>query len=162
MAAGIIRGFAHHVLDRGMSKQVTVIEAARLMQEGWRYLDVRSVPEFDAGHPAGAINIPLLHLEAGRMVPNEAFEQVIGANFTPDARLLVGCKTAGRSAHAVALLEALGYTQVALVRGGFVGERDPFGRVEAQGWADAGLPVETAAAGEQTYATLSAATDPSR
>lgn len=162
MAAGIIRGFAHRVLDRGMSKQVTVTEAALLMQEGWLYLDVRSVPEFDAGHPAGAINVPLLHLERGRMVPNEAFEPVVTANFPRDAQLLVGCKTAGRSAHAVALLEALGYTQVALVRGGFVGERDPYGRVEAPGWADSGLPVGSDASEEQRYEKLAAVVARSR
>jgi rhodanese-related sulfurtransferase len=138
-----------------MATHVSVTEAAGLMQQGWRYLDVRSVPEFAAGHPAGALNVPLLHVEGGRMVPNPDFEAVIAATFRPDDNLLVGCKTAGRSAQAVALLEALGYLNLRLVRGGFSGERDPFGRVEAPGWVAAGLPVEQQATPGNSYADLS-------
>ncbi len=44
-----------------MVKRVTPPEAAALLAEGWIYLDVRSIPEFDLGHPTGAVNVPLLH-----------------------------------------------------------------------------------------------------
>lgn len=38
-------------------------EARGLMErEGYTYIDVRSIPEFEAGHPAGAVNVPLLHV----------------------------------------------------------------------------------------------------
>jgi rhodanese-related sulfurtransferase len=137
-----------------MAKQVSVSEAAGLMKAGWRYLDVRSIPEFEAGHPAGAANVPLLHNQAGRLVPNPDFQAVMAANFAPADQLLVGCKTAGRAAQAAAQLEAAGFTNVALVRGGYVGERDPFGRVEAPGWLAAGLPVATEAAPGRGYAEL--------
>lgn len=139
-----------------MAKQVSVTAAAGLMSEGWRYLDVRSVPEFEAGHPAGAVNVPLAHAQAqgGRLVPNPDFTQIIAAHFAPDDPLLVGCKMGGRAAQAAALLEASGFTQVIQVRGGFVGERDPFGRVEAQGWVDAGLPVAKQALPGRSYADL--------
>ena len=40
------------------------------------------------------------------------------------------------------------------MRGGFHGERDNFGRVACAGWAEAGLPVETSAPPEKTYAEL--------
>jgi rhodanese-related sulfurtransferase len=139
-----------------MAKHVSVTAAADLMQAGWRYLDVRSMPEFDAGHPPGAVNVPLLHAVDGRMVLNPDFHAVVTANFPHDAQLLVGCKMAGRSAHAVAALEAVGFANLMLVRGGFVGERDPFGRIVAQGWTDAGLPVETEAGPGQRYPDLAA------
>ena len=45
-----------------MSKRVSPQEARDLMEkDGYVYVDVRSIPEFDAGHPAGAYNVPLMH-----------------------------------------------------------------------------------------------------
>ena len=41
--------------------------------EGWVYLDVRSAPEFEAGHAPGSYNIPLLHKGARGMEPNAEF-----------------------------------------------------------------------------------------
>jgi rhodanese-related sulfurtransferase len=137
-----------------MVKRVTPIEADALLKEGWTYLDVRSIPEFEGGHPAGAANVPLLHMLGGRMAPNAAFQSVVEGNFAKDARIVVGCKVGGRSAQAAALLEAAGYTSVVDMRGGFHGERDNFGRVAVAGWAESGLPVETNAAPEKTYAEL--------
>ena len=137
-----------------MVKRVTPAEADALLKEGWAYLDVRSIPEFEAGHPTGAANIPLLHMAGGRMAPNPAFQSVVEANFAKDAKIVVGCKAGPRSAQATALLEAAGYTSVADMLGGFHGQRDGFGRVALAGWAEAGLPVETSAPPEKTYAEL--------
>ena len=136
-----------------MAKRVSPPEAAELLKQGWRYVDVRSIPEFDEGHPQGAANVPLLHLQSGRMAPNPDFQRVMAANFGKDDKLVVGCKSGGRSAQAAALLEAAGYTQVVDMRGGFGGERDMFGRVNTPGWAEAGLPVEKVTPG-QSYAEL--------
>jgi rhodanese-related sulfurtransferase len=138
-----------------MVKRVTPPEAAELLASGWTYLDVRSIPEFDGGHPAGAANVPLLHLANGRMSPNADFQKVIAANFPPDSKLVVGCKVGGRSLQAAALLEAAGYTSVVDMRGGYAGERDGMGRVTCAGWLESKLPVETAAPPEKTYAELS-------
>jgi rhodanese-related sulfurtransferase len=138
-----------------MVKRVTPPEAAELMASGWTYLDVRSIPEFDGGHPAGAANVPLLHLANGRMSPNADFQKVMAANFPRDAKLVVGCKVGGRSLQAAALLEAAGYTSVVDMRGGYAGERDGMGRVTCAGWLESKLPVENAAAPEKTYAGLS-------
>jgi rhodanese-related sulfurtransferase len=124
------------------------------MADGWVYLDVRSVPEFEIGHPAGAANIPLLHFEAGGMYPNERFEEEVAANFPPATRLIVGCKVGGRSLQAAALLQAAGYENVVDMRGGFMGERDPFGRTLCAGWVENKLPIETAAPPDKTYAAL--------
>lgn len=137
-----------------MVKRVTPIEADALLKEGWTYLDVRSIPEFEGGHPAGAVNVPLLHAMGGRMAPNPAFQAVIQGNFAKDAKLVVGCKMGGRSAQAAALLEAAGFTSVVDMRGGFSGERDNMGRVAVAGWAESGLPVEANAPADKTYAEL--------
>jgi rhodanese-related sulfurtransferase len=137
-----------------MVKRVTPIEADALLKEGWVYLDVRSIPEFEGGHPTGAANIPLLHMAGGRMAPNPSFQAVVAANYPKDAKIVVGCKAGGRSLQAATLMEAAGYTSVVDMRGGFSGERDNFGRVAVAGWAEAGLPVETTAADDKTYAAL--------
>ena len=139
-----------------MVKRVTPPEAAELLENGWTYLDVRSIPEFEGGHPTGAANVPLLHFQGGRMSPNADFQKVVAANFPPDTKLVVGCKAGGRSLQAASLLEAAGYTNVVDMRGGFHGEHDGLGRVTCAGWAESNLPVETAAPAEKTYAVLSA------
>jgi rhodanese-related sulfurtransferase len=138
-----------------MVKRVTPPEAAALVADGWTYVDVRSIPEFEAGHPAGAANVPLLHFQNGRMAPNPDFERVMAANYPKDAKLVIGCKSGGRSLQAAGLLEASGYTSVVDMRGGFSGEHDSFGRVSLAGWADSNLPVASAAAADRTYAALS-------
>ena len=141
-----------------MVKRVTPIEADALLKEGWAYLDVRSIPEFEGGHPSGAANIPLLHMTGGRMSPNPAFQSVVEGNYAKDTKIVVGCKAGGRSLQAASLLEAAGYTSVVDMRGGFHGERDGMGRVTTPGWLESKLPVSTTAPPEKTYAALSKAT----
>jgi rhodanese-related sulfurtransferase len=138
-----------------MPKRILPKEAADLLAQGWAYLDVRSIPEFDEGHPAGAANVPLLHLQNGRMAPNADFKRVVEASFAKDAKIVVGCKAGGRSLQAATLMESAGYTSVVDMRGGFHGERDGFGRASVPGWAEEGLPVETTAAPDKTYEALS-------
>jgi rhodanese-related sulfurtransferase len=137
-----------------MVKRVTPIEAEALLKEGWAYVDVRSIPEFDEGHPVGAANVPLLHFQNGRMAPNPDFAAVVASNFPKDTKLVLGCKAGGRSLQAAALLESAGYTNVVDMRGGFHGERDAMGRVACAGWAESGLPVENTAPPDRTYAEL--------
>jgi len=79
---------------------------------------------------------------------------VMEANFAKEDQLVLGCKMGGRSLQAATLLEAAGYTNIVDVRGGFAGERDPYGRVSVPGWADSGLPVSTSPAEGATYAEL--------
>jgi rhodanese-related sulfurtransferase len=137
-----------------MPKRVTPPEAAQLLAQGWLYVDVRSIPEFEDGHPAGATNIPLLHMTQGRMALNPEFQRVLEATFPKDAQLVIGCKSGGRSAQAAALLEAAGYKNVVDMRGGFGGERDMFGRVTCAGWAEAGLPVDKKCQPGKSYAEV--------
>jgi len=140
-------------------KNVTVRDAAQKQSDGYTYIDVRSVPEFEDGHPAGAVNIPLIHQDArtGQMMPNREFLHVVQANFSPDAKLLIGCQVGGRSMQAAQILAGSGYADVSNVVGGYGGARDQFtGAVRAEGWAQAGLPSESAAGPGQSYDELRA------
>ena len=140
-------------------KEVSPQEAYDMMQSDPEciYLDVRSVPEFEAGHAAGAINIPLLNFvpETG-MTPNPDFPAVVEAALPKDAKLVIGCKTGGRSARACDLLTQMGYKNVANVRGGFVGAMDVTGRITEPGWSMLNLPTCNSCADESRYDTLAA------
>jgi rhodanese-related sulfurtransferase len=99
------------------------------------YLDVRSIPEFLQGHAAGAINIPILHMQGGQMAPNPDFQKVVEAVLPKEKPLFVGCKMGGRSQRACEVLDALGYQKIWNIDGGFGGnDHQP-------GWKDLGLPV---------------------
>jgi len=141
-------------------KHVGVREAHQMQTgDGYTYVDVRSVPEFESGHPDGAHNVPLLHYDAatGRMAPNPDFLTVVQANYPPDAKLLLGCQVGGRSARAAMILAANGYETVVNVKGGFGGQRDPAtGQVVEEGWSQADLPVGTGSPDDVAYAALSA------
>jgi rhodanese-related sulfurtransferase len=112
-----------------------------MTREGYAYLDVRSVEEFEAGHPAGAYNIPLLTLSAQGMLENPHFVAEVRACFGAEPKLVVGCKAGVRSLKAAELLVAQGFTQVLEQRAGMDGMVDPFGRVRERGWRAEGLPV---------------------
>jgi rhodanese-related sulfurtransferase len=140
-------------------KEVSPQQAYELMQSNSEiiYLDVRSVPEFEAGHPQGAINIPLLHFTPGLgMSPNPDFSAVVTANLPKEAKIIVGCKSGGRSANACQVMSQMGYQDVTNMRGGFGGAADMMGRVVEPGWAMVNLPVSTAAADGADYESLAA------
>lgn len=141
-------------------KHVGVKDAHALRtDEGYTYIDVRSTPEYDQGHPAGALNVPLLHFDPAtrQMQPNLDFLAVVKATQAADAKLLIGCQMGGRSSRAAEMLAAAGYTDVSNVLGGFGGARDRFtGEVLHEGWAEAGLPVETRATSGGSYEELRA------
>jgi rhodanese-related sulfurtransferase len=107
------------------------------------YLDVRTPEEFAAGHPAGALNVPVLFFRGGGSSPNPDFVAGVQRLIPPATPVLVGCQAGGRSQRGAELLVAAGYSNVSNVRGGFGGARDETGRVVIPGWREAGLPVET-------------------
>ena len=128
-------------------KQVDVRQAYLLQHgEGYTYVDVRSISEYEKGHPAGASNVPLLHFDpaTGQMRPNTDFLSVMQDNYPLDAKLLIGCQVGGRSSQAAQILASVGYSNVSNVLGGFGGARDPAtGQFLNEGWGQAGLPVES-------------------
>jgi len=141
-------------------RRVSPQEADALVkEEDYVYLDVRSIPEFEAGHPSGAYNIPLMHATPTGMRPNGDFLPVVAAAFGKDAKIVVGCKTGGRSLRAAQGLVAAGYEAVVDQRAGFHGTRDPFGQVQELGWLSAGLEVAAEAHPERTYEALLARKD---
>ncbi len=135
-------------------KRISPKEAKSLMEEGWVYLDVRSEPEFEQGHPAGAVNIPLMHAGPAGMMPNPDFLQVVEAVLPKDSRLVIGCQSGGRSLRACQLLESAGYPQVVDQRAGYGGARDGMGRVAEPGWAAEKLPIETGKPAKRSYSDL--------
>jgi rhodanese-related sulfurtransferase len=128
-------------------KRVSPVEAKRLLEEGYTYVDVRTEAEYAAGHPVGAQNLPIMNAGPRGMVPNPDFLGLVEAIYPKDAKLVVGCKGGGRSLRAAEMMTAAGYTGIVDQRAGFDGQpTDP-------GWAPSGLPVETATTGG-SYAEL--------
>jgi rhodanese-related sulfurtransferase len=126
-------------------KRVSPEEARELMEkEGYVYVDVRSIPEFEAGHPTGAFNVPLAHLGPHGMAPNTEFLTIMERKFAKDAKIVVGCKAGGRSLQAAAVLLSSGFTNVIDQRQGFSGATGP-------GWGPLGLPTSTEAPADRTY-----------
>ncbi len=125
--------------------QTTPREAYATLQQNPSavYLDVRTEGEFEAGHPAGARNVPVMVLDPAtrQPAPNADFVTSVERRLPRGTMLLVGCQAGGRSQRACDLLAAAGFTDVTNVQGGFGGGQDARGNL-VPGWADSGLPVE--------------------
>jgi hydroxyacylglutathione hydrolase len=81
-------------------------------------LDVRERGEWEAGHIAGAVNVPLGHLT----------DRV--AELERERPLVLHCQSGGRSSVAASVLRAHGFSNVINLADGFTG------------WQRRGLPVE--------------------
>lgn len=137
--------------------RITPEEAHDLMEdEDFVYVDVRSVPEFEAGHPEGAFNVPFLHRGPSGMAPNADFVLVMEANWPKDAKLVIACQAGGRSAKAVAVLEAAGFTELRDQFAGYGGSKDPFKGTVEPGWQATGLPMGLEPEPGHDYASLKA------
>jgi rhodanese-related sulfurtransferase len=140
-------------------KDVTPQQAHDILttEAGAIYIDVRTEREFSAGHPTGAVNIPIAFPDAGRgMVMNPEFVTVVEKHFSKDKTIVVGCQSGPRSNAAAELLQKAGYHDISSVRGGFGGMRDAMGHVVASGWIAAGLPVSQDNGDGVSYQSLSA------
>ncbi len=136
-----------------MHKTVTPEEVQALLADGYVYVDVRSEQEFEAGHPAGAVNVPISHMGPAGFETNPEFMAVLEKAFAKEEKLIVGCKTGARSRRAAAMLMSAGFTTVGDMIAGFGGSRDAFGR-PSPGWLQKGLPVETGSPEGRSYADL--------
>jgi len=124
-------------------RRVSPADANALIEkEGYSYVDVRSVQEFQAGHPKGAYNVPLLDMGPMGMAPNPDFLKVMEKTFPKDSKLVVGCKMGGRSLKAASMLDAAGFANVVDQQAGF------------DGWRPAGLPVSAEAEPDHSYAGI--------
>ena len=133
---------------------VTAQEAQELLDSnsGYIYLDVRSVSEFEAGRPPGAINIPIAEPDAtGQMAINPNFVQSVDAKIPRDAKVIVGCKSGGRSAMACEIMRGAGYYRVMNMLGGFGGVTGRDGEIVEPGWSTSGYPIEKGEGPDQNY-----------
>ena len=124
-------------------QQITPIEAKEILDRDPEalYVDVRSALEFVNGHPAGAINIPVMHSRGGSMIPNLDFQKVAESILPKDKKLIVGCMAGGRSQKACQFLEQAGFKNLSNMMGGFGGGMNPKTGESVKGWKDSGLPV---------------------
>ncbi len=137
-------------------KKVSPAEANAKLAEGWQYVDVRTVEEFEAGHPAGAVNVPLNLSGPAGMQPNPDFVRVMRAAFAADAKIIVGCKVGGRSQRAAQILAGEGYTDVLDQHAGWDGSRNAFGQIAEPGWSRLGLPTESGQPAGRSWADMRA------
>src|SRR4029453_7101424 len=138
-------------------KEVTPQQAHDTLQSdvGAVYIDVRTEREFAAGHPQGAVNIPVAFPDPARgIVMNTDFVKVVEGSFSKDKKIIVGCQAGPRSNAAAGLLQQAGYQDVSNMIGGFGGMRDQLGNVLAPGWANSGLPVSDDTGAGVNYESL--------
>ena len=90
--------------EKEMYRQITQEEAKKMMDgQDVIIVDVREQAEYDAGHIAGAVLLPLGTIDeetAAEIIPNK------------DDTALVYCRSGRRSKEAAAMLAELGYTQI--------------------------------------------------
>lgn len=129
---------------------------AKMKDEGFTYVDVRTEEEFEAGHPASAVNVPSMLTGPDGMTPNPEFLGVMERAFAKDAPLVLGCKTGNRSMRAARLLLDAGFTRVLEQRAGWEGAKGSFGELVEPGWSRTSLPVETGVPAERSHAAMRA------
>jgi rhodanese-related sulfurtransferase len=135
-------------------RTVTPQEAAELLAQGWTYVDVRTIPEFDAEHPRGAYSVPLMQQGPTGRTSNPDFVATVEGAFGRGARLVLGCAGGTRSRRAAELLAGAGFEELADLSAGFGGKSDSMGRTVAPGWKGAGLPTASAAEPGHRYEDL--------
>ena len=139
-------------------KQISPEEANQLMERNAEmvYIDVRTEPEFEQGHPPNAINIPVVLPDTmtGKMTPNPDFIEVVEAHIGKDKSVIMGCQMGGRSQYASELMVSAGYEDISNMQGGFGGARDPMGQLIGPGWLQMGYPVEERVDDKNSYQGL--------
>jgi E3 ubiquitin-protein ligase RNF13 len=128
-------------------------QAQALLEQGHRFLDVRTVEEFELGHVPGAFNVPVQNAVGDVLSDNPQFLSVTQIAFSCDTPLIVGCHAAARAERACAELQAAGYRNLFRLTQGWDGRRDAFGRL-TPGWSRLGLPAEQGDGGERSYRAL--------
>ncbi|KAI9080498.1 hypothetical protein K1719_037612 [Acacia pycnantha] len=108
---------------------VPVRVAHELLLAGHRYLDVRTLDEFHAGHAPGAINVPYMYRLGSGMTKNDNFVAEVSSHFRKDDEIIVGCELGKRSMMAATDLLAAGFSAITDIAGGYAA------------WTQNGLPT---------------------
>ncbi|MCB0215597.1 MAG: rhodanese-like domain-containing protein [Chloroflexi bacterium] len=143
--------------EPGAFRELDALASAALARDPeapWALVDVRSVEEFDSGHPAGAWNVPLGVKTWHGLVANPRFLEAMQALFARDDRLLLSCATGQRSRQACLVLGDAGFAYLVNVSSGFLGRHDLRGRPVDPGWQACGLPVENEAQPGRSWAAI--------
>lgn len=90
---------------------VPLSEVDQALAQADALIDVREESEYAAGHLPGAV-----HMSRGTL---EGHLASLPALQCPDARLVLYCRTDARAALAARSLQAMGYTQVHVIEGGY-------------------------------------------
>ncbi|XP_008811900.1 thiosulfate sulfurtransferase 16, chloroplastic isoform X2 [Phoenix dactylifera] len=114
----------------GVPRSVPVRVAHELLQAGYRYLDVRTVDEFNAGHAVGAKNIPYMLKVGSGKTKNPNFLKEVLEVFGKDDEIIIGCQSGRLSLMATAELSSAGFTGITDIAGGY------------SAWIQNGLPIE--------------------
>jgi len=93
---------------------------ARRAEENVYFLDVRTVEEYKAGHPAGAVWAP-----GGQVI--QATDEYIAVR---DSTVVLTCDGVVRSVMTASWLQRMGFTRVRVLRGGLVAWRAAGGAIE--------------------------------
>lgn len=102
--------------------EISVQEADAALAAADVVIDVREADEYAAGHLQGAVHIPRGLLEF-KLSSTPGLER-------RDLKVVLYCKTSGRAALSACSMQAMGYTQVQSISGGY------------DAWVAAGKPVE--------------------
>ena len=86
-----------------MTKNITLVQAQEMQAGGALFLDVRSAEEYQAGHIAGSISLPV--------------ERIAGVTGMAGRgrSLLLYCSTGSRSRLAAQVLQRLGYQKLYII-----------------------------------------------
>ncbi|XP_073111557.1 thiosulfate sulfurtransferase 18 isoform X2 [Elaeis guineensis] len=98
---------------------VDVHAAKHLMCSGHRYLDVRTVDEFNKGHLENAINIPYMFFTPLGREKNPKFVEQVSLVCHKDDHIVVGCQSGMRSLQATVDLVNAGFKHAKNMGGGY-------------------------------------------
>ncbi|XP_008781000.1 thiosulfate sulfurtransferase 18-like [Phoenix dactylifera] len=106
----------------GSSEAIATVDvhaAKRLVYSGHRYLDVRTVEEFNKGHLENAINVPYLFFTPQGKEKNLKFVEQVSLVCDKDDHIVVGCLSGVRSLQAAVDLLDAGFKHVQNMGGGY-------------------------------------------
>lgn len=97
------------------STDIDVALAQSRIAQGWQVLDVRSASEWQNGHLEGATRID---------IHGQEFADTAKRTLDPGKPVLIYCRSGVRSAKAAAVLEKVGFREIATLRGGIIAWQD--------------------------------------
>ena len=113
-------------------KEVSALEAFELRAKGMSVVDVRSKPEYDFRHVPASFWIPIYFDSYGKRIFNKEFLDQIAYEFRgkKDAPIILISKKDVRAKYAANILAKNGYTNIYIIKDGFLGKT---------GWVRSGL-----------------------